>query len=90
MSLFLVGMKMKNIKVDTIDADNIGPNRPVFNEVISSWRHFSADTIAKSLAISEQERMELLAGYDAHLSTIRHPLGYTKWSVVAASGEKPK
>jgi SAM-dependent methyltransferase len=86
----LVGMKMKNIKVDTIDADNLGTNRPIFSEVISSWRHFSADTIGRSLAISEGERAELLAGYDAHLSTIRHPHGYTKWSVVAASGEKPK
>ena len=86
----LVGMKMKNIKVDTIDADNLGTNRPIFSEVISSWRHFSADTIGKSLSISDGERKELLDGYDAHLSTIRHPHGYTKWSVVAASGEKPK
>jgi SAM-dependent methyltransferase len=86
----LMGMKMKNIKVDTIDADNLGANRRIFSDVISSWRHFSAETIGESLAISEGERMELLAGYDAHLSTIRHPHGYTKWSVVAASGEKPK
>ncbi len=86
----LVGLKMKNIKVDTIDADNLGPNRSVFGEVITSWRHFSAETIGKALAISEGERAGLLAGYDAHLSTIRHPHGYTKWSVVAASGEKPK
>lgn len=86
----LMGMKMKSIKVDTIDADNLGPNRPVFGEVITSWRHFSAETIGKSLGISEEERAELLSGYDAHLATIRHPHGYTKWSVVAASGEKPK
>jgi SAM-dependent methyltransferase len=86
----LMGLKMKNIKVDTVDADNLGSNRPVFSEVISSWRHFSAETIGRSLSISDEERAELLAGYDAHLATIRHPHGYTKWSVVAASGEKPK
>jgi SAM-dependent methyltransferase len=86
----LMGMKMKNIKVDTVDADNLGSNRPIFSEVISSWRHFSAETIGRSLAITDAERTELLAGYDAHLATIRHPHGYTKWSVVAASGEKPK
>jgi SAM-dependent methyltransferase len=86
----LSGLKMKGIKVDTIDADNLGPNRPVFAEVISSWKHFSAETIGGELAISERERADLLAGYDAHLSAIRHPHGYTKWSVVAASGEKTK
>jgi SAM-dependent methyltransferase len=86
----LMGMKLKNIKVDTVDADNLGSNRSVFAEVITSWRHFSAETIGRELAISEQEKADLLTGYDAHLSTIRHPHGYTKWSVVAASGEKPK
>jgi SAM-dependent methyltransferase len=86
----LMGMKMKGIKVDTIDADNIGTNRPVFSEVITSWRHFSANTIGEQLSLPDTERSALLAGYDAHLSTIRHPHGYTKWSVVAASGEKGK
>jgi SAM-dependent methyltransferase len=86
----LLGLKMKNVRVDTIDADNTGANRPIFTEMISSWRHFSAETIGKELRIAEKERAELLAGYDAHLSTIRHPHGYTKWSVFAASGEKAK
>jgi SAM-dependent methyltransferase len=86
----LLGLKMKNVRVDTIDADNTGANRPVFAEMITSWRRFSAETIGRELRISEKERSELLAGYDAHLATIRHPHGYTKWSVVAASGEKSK
>jgi len=86
----LTGMKMKNIKVDTIDADCLGQHRPTFAEVITSWRAFSAETIGRELGITESERAELLAGYDAHLATIRHPHGYTKWSVVAASGEKAK
>ncbi|HVO40032.1 MAG TPA: methyltransferase domain-containing protein [Spirochaetia bacterium] len=86
----LAGMKMKNIKVDTIDADNLGTHRPTFAEMIASWRSFSAETIGQELGITESERAELLAGYDAHLATIRHPHGYTKWSVVAASGEKSK
>jgi hypothetical protein len=86
----LLGLKMKNVRVDTIDADNTGPNRPIFAEMITSWRRFSAETIGRELRISEEEREQLLAGYDAHLATIRHPHGYTKWSVVAASGEKSK
>jgi hypothetical protein len=86
----LLGLKMKSIRVDTIDADNIGANRPIFTEVIASWRRFSAETIGKQIQISAKERDELLAGYDAHLATIRHPHGYTKWSVFAASGEKAK
>jgi len=86
----LLGLKMKSVRVDTIDADNTGANRPIFAEVITSWRRFSAETIGRELRISEEERQQLLAGYDAHLATIRHPHGYTKWSVVAASGEKSK
>lgn len=86
----LLGLKMKNVRVDTIDADNTGANRPIFTEMIASWRHFSAETIGRELRISEKEKDELLSGYDAHLATIRHPHGYTKWSVLAASGEKTK
>jgi ubiquinone/menaquinone biosynthesis C-methylase UbiE len=86
----LTGMKMKNIKLDYITADTTGSNRPVFAEMISSWRHFSAETIGRKLAISDAERSELLTGYDAQLATIHHPQGYTTWSVVAASGEKAK
>ena len=86
----LLGLKMKKVRVDTIDADNTGANRPIFTEVIASWRQFSAETIGRELQISDKERNELLAGYDAHLATIRHPHGYTKWSVFAASGEKAK
>ena len=86
----LTGMKMRNIKVDTIDADNLGQNRSIFADVITSWRHFSAQTIGQELGLSEEERSSLLVGYDAHLATIRHTYGYTKWSVVAASGEKAR
>ncbi len=86
----LTGLKMRNIKVDTIDADNLGHNKATFADVITSWRHFSVETIGRELGLSEEERSTLLAGYDAHLATIRHPYGYTKWSVVAASGEKAR
>jgi hypothetical protein len=60
----------------------------VFAEMIKSWRHFSAKTIGQQLGLSGEEQARLEAGYDAHLRTIQHPFGYTKWSVVAASGEK--
>jgi len=86
----LLGLKMKNVRVDSFDADNTGANRPIFAEMIASWRRFSAETIGRELRISEKEKNELFAGYDAHLATIRHPHGYTKWSVFAASGEKAK
>jgi len=69
--------------VDTVNSD-----RQVFAEMIKSWRHFSAQTIGRELGIAGEAKASLEAGYDAHLRTIQHPFGYTKWTVVAASGEK--
>lgn len=84
----LMGMKMANIKLDYINVDTVNCDRRVFSEMISSWRYFSADTIGRELHISREEHDSLLAGYEAHLKTIRNIFGYTKWTVVAASGEK--
>ena len=83
-------LKLANVKLDYIDVDTVNSDRRLFAEMIASWRHFSAETIGRELHISGQEHDELIAGYDAHLRTIRHPFGYTKWTVVAASGEKAK
>lgn len=84
----LTGMKLTDIKLDYINVDTVNSDRGLFANMISSWRHFSADTIGRKLNISSEEHNQLLAGYDAHLQTIRHPFGYTKWSVIAGSGEK--
>jgi SAM-dependent methyltransferase len=86
----LTGLKLTDIRLDYLNVDTANSDRRLFAEMISSWRHFSADTIGRELAISAEDRDQLLAGYDAHLQTIRHPFGFTKWTVVAASGEKAK
>ena len=84
----LTGMKLTDIKLDYINVDTVNSDRGLFANMISSWRHFSADTIGRELNISSEEHNQLLSGYDAHLQTIQHPFGYTKWSVIAGSGEK--
>lgn len=84
----LTGLKLTNILLDYINVDTVNSDRRLFAEMIASWRHFSAETIGGKLSISKEEHDRLLAGYDAHLKTIRHPFGYTKWTLVAASGEK--
>jgi ubiquinone/menaquinone biosynthesis C-methylase UbiE len=84
----LAGMRMSNIKLDYINVDTSNSDRRIFAEMINSWRYFSAETIGKKLHISGEEHDSLLAGYDAHLKTIRNRFGYTKWTCVAASGEK--
>ena len=73
----LTGMKLTDIKLDYINVDTVNSDRGLFANMISSWRHFSADTIGKKLNISSDDHNQLLAGYDAHLQTIRHPFGYT-------------
>jgi SAM-dependent methyltransferase len=84
----LSGLRLTNIRLDYLDVDTVNSDRQLFAEMIRSWRHFSAQTIGEKLGITGQAKAELEAGYDAHLRTIQHPFGYTKWSVVAASGEK--
>jgi ubiquinone/menaquinone biosynthesis C-methylase UbiE len=84
----LSGIRMGNIKLDYINVDTINSDRRVFADMIASWRFFSAETIGKRLNITKEEHDELLAGYDAHLKTIKNRFGYTKWTCVAASGEK--
>ncbi|MEZ4619307.1 MAG: hypothetical protein R2867_27885 [Caldilineaceae bacterium] len=54
-----------------------------------SWRSFSVDTIGDRLALSENEKAALSAGYHAQLRSIRSPYGYTTWGLIACSGSKP-
>jgi hypothetical protein len=84
----LTGLRMSGIKLDYINVDTVISDRRVFAEMIASWRHFSADKIGRELKIPEEDYTALLQGYDTHLKVIRNPYGYTKWTVVAASGEK--
>jgi SAM-dependent methyltransferase len=84
----LNSLRLTNIRLDYLNVDTVNSDRQLFAEMIRSWRHFSARTIGEKLGIGDQAKAELEAGYDAHLRTIQHPFGYTKWSVVAASGEK--
>jgi SAM-dependent methyltransferase len=84
----LTGLRMSGIKLDYINVDTVNSDRRVFGEMIASWRHFSADKIGRKLNISEEDYEALLRGYDAHLKIIKNLYGYTKWTVVAASGEK--
>jgi SAM-dependent methyltransferase/anti-anti-sigma regulatory factor len=86
----LTGLKLTNILLDYISVDTVNSDRRLFAEMIASWRHFSAETIGRKLSISKEDHDQLLAGYDAHLQTIRHPFGFTKWTLVSASGEKGK
>lgn len=84
----LNGLRLGNIRLDYLNVDTVNSDRQIFAEMIRSWRHFSAQTIGRELGLSGEAKAALEGGYDAHLRTIQHPFGYTKWTVVAASGEK--
>jgi len=84
----LNGQRLGSIRLDYLNVDTVNSDRQIFAEMIRSWRHFSAQTIGRELGLSGEAKGRLEGGYDAHLRTIQHPFGYTKWTVVAASGEK--
>ncbi len=81
--------RLEDIRLDYIVVDTSNTSREAFAQVIESWRYFSVFTIGNQLHLSQADQDSLLAGYDAHLRTIRNPHGYTTWVMVAASGRKP-
>jgi ubiquinone/menaquinone biosynthesis C-methylase UbiE len=81
--------RLQEIRTDYIVVDTTNTDREAFARMIESWRIFSVFTIGNQLRLSQAEKDDLMAGYDAHLRTIRNPNGYTAWVMVAASGRKP-
>lgn len=81
--------RLEDIRAEHIVVDTGNTDRAAFAQVIESWRYFSVFTIGNQLHLNQADQDSLLAGYDAHLRTIRNPHGYTTWVMVAASGRKP-
>jgi ubiquinone/menaquinone biosynthesis C-methylase UbiE len=85
----LAAARLEEIRTDHIVVDTSVADREAFAAVVESWRDFSVFTIGNQLGLTEPDRDSLLAGYDAHLRTIRRPQGYTTWTIIACSGRKP-
>jgi ubiquinone/menaquinone biosynthesis C-methylase UbiE len=85
----LADARLEDIRTEHIVVDTNNTDREAFAAVVESWREFSVFTIGSQLQLSASEHESLLAGYDAHLRTIRRPNGYTTWPIVACSGRKP-
>jgi hypothetical protein len=81
--------RLEAIRIDHLVVDTSNTDREAFAQAIESWRTFSVSTIGDQLQLSQTDRDSLIAGYEAHLRTIRNPNGYTNWVTVAASGCKP-
>jgi ubiquinone/menaquinone biosynthesis C-methylase UbiE len=85
----LSAARLEDIRADHVVVDTNNTDREAFATVIESWRDFSAFTIGSQLHLSDADRDSLVAGYNAHLRTIRAPHGYTTWTTIACSGRKP-
>ncbi|MDQ2998839.1 MAG: methyltransferase domain-containing protein [Chloroflexota bacterium] len=85
----LSAARLEDIRADHVVVDTNNTDREAFATVIESWRDFSAFTIGSQLQLSDADRDSLVAGYNAHLRTIRAPHGYTTWTTIACSGRKP-
>jgi ubiquinone/menaquinone biosynthesis C-methylase UbiE len=81
--------RLEEIRTDHIMVDTSNSDREAMAQVIESWRTFSVDTIGDRLALNEDEKTSLRAGYDAQLRSIRSPYGYSTWGLIACSGRKP-
>ena len=81
--------RLEDIRMDQVVVDTTNTDRDAFARVIESWRYFASFSLGNQLHLSQADQDSLLAGYDAHLRTIRDPHGYTTWVMLAASGRKP-
>ena len=81
--------KFHSVKVDNIIPDTENCDRELFAEVIKSWKYFYGTSVADSGRLSEEEKDIIRKGFDAQVSVILHQGGYTNWSILACSGEKP-
>ncbi|MCB0105474.1 MAG: methyltransferase domain-containing protein [Caldilineaceae bacterium] len=85
----LTEARLEAIQTDHLMVDTSNSDRQAMAAVIESWRGFSVDTIGDRLALSENEKAALAAGYNAQLRSIRSPYGYSTWGLIACSGSKP-
>jgi SAM-dependent methyltransferase len=80
---------LEDVRTEEIIADTANTPREALTTMFESWRAFSADSVGGEIALDDEDRAALLAGYDAQLRALRLPDGYANWVVVAASGRKP-
>jgi ubiquinone/menaquinone biosynthesis C-methylase UbiE len=81
--------RLDDLRVDQIVVDTANTPRDDFAAMIEQWRTFATFSVGSSVNLTPAERDQLLAGYDAHLRTIKRPNGYTAWTTIACSGRKP-
>ncbi|PDW03037.1 methyltransferase domain-containing protein [Candidatus Viridilinea mediisalina] len=81
--------RLEAIRVDQLVVDTSNTPREDFAAMVEQWRNFATFSVGSSLKLNDQERDQLLAGYAAHLRTIERPNGYTTWTTMVCSGQKP-
>jgi ubiquinone/menaquinone biosynthesis C-methylase UbiE len=81
--------RLEDLRVDHMVVDTHNSEREAFAAMVERWRDFAIFSVGGSLGLSEADRETLLAGYNAHLRSIRRPQGYSSWTIIACSGRKP-
>ena len=79
-----VDIRMESFMVTNLDGD---PEE--FAEVIRTWRHMFADSMARERGDDEAFIEKFKKGFDDHIFAALHPKGYAGWPIWVASGRKP-
>lgn len=79
-----VDIRMESFMVTNLDGD---PEE--FAEVVRTWRHMFAESMARERGDDEAFIEKFKKGFDDHIFAALHPKGYAGWPIWVASGRKP-
>ncbi|MCY3857061.1 MAG: methyltransferase domain-containing protein [Rhodospirillales bacterium] len=79
-----VDIRMESFMVTNLDGD---PEE--FAEVVRTWRHMFAESMARERGDNEAFIEKFKKGFDDHIFAALHPKGYAGWPIWVASGRKP-
>ena len=79
-----VDIRMESFMVTNLDGD---PEE--FAEVVRTWRHMFAESMATERGDDEAFKEKFKKGFDDHIFAALHPKGYAGWPIWVASGRKP-
>jgi len=79
-----VDIRMESFMVTNLDGD---PEE--FAEVVRTWRHMFAESMATERGDDEAFIEKFKKGFDDHIFAALHPKGYAGWPIWVASGRKP-
>ncbi len=77
-----------DIRVESFMVTNMDGNPEEFANVIKTWKHLFAESMARERGDDEEFIAKFKKGFDDHIFAAMHPKGYAGWPIWVTSGRK--